>query len=270
MKNLLRCTIPAAIFFTIACNKTESSAPLQSSSVDDISGLSNNLVAWYTFNGDILDHSNYGNNIDFNNATPTAGRSGVANTAYYFDGATSYMTVPGSAESLSPKHQITLAAVIKPMGFYEGECHANRIIDKGDDDTPGAYYLSFDDAAYYNYDQCDKPVIDTAENFYGVFGNAPNNVSARDKDYLKVNKWYTIVFTVDSNKVGRLYVNNVLKATQPNTAAHFSSNPLDLYIGRMIRSDYPFWFHGIIDEIRIYNKALDVNGVAGLTQDMAK
>ncbi len=36
----------------------------------------------------------------------------------------------------------------------------------------------------------------------------------------------------------------------------FTANTNDLFIGRLDASQYPFWFNGVIDEIRIYERAL--------------
>src|SRR5947209_3873632 len=152
-----------------SCTKTDVS--IQSASADNsLATVSKNaLVAWYTFNGDILDHSDYGNNIDFNSATATAGKDGTPNTAYYFDGNSSYMTAPNSTSIDNLKHGITMAVVINPLGFYQGQYHSNRILQKGyNDQSYGVYYLGFDD--YLSGDNSGD-VVDSLETFYGVYGN---------------------------------------------------------------------------------------------------
>ena len=118
------------------------------------------LVAWYPFHhGQLVDKSGKGNRIVFCSATPVASRLGQNSGAYYFDGVSSYMKVRNSP-SLNPTTAITLAALVKPMGFYQGKCHGNRILTKGydDDHTNGRYLLGFDDQAFYKYEGCDKPV----------------------------------------------------------------------------------------------------------------
>ena len=101
-----------------SCKKDSNSiSNLHSSSVDEQTETST-LVGWYTFNGDVLDHSGNNNNIKTNTALPTKGRKGIDSTAYYFDGLRSYMTIANSA-SLNPNN-ITLIASVKPNGFYQG------------------------------------------------------------------------------------------------------------------------------------------------------
>src|SRR5436305_5231282 len=101
------------LFFTFSSCKKESNNAINKSDASDLSNsvinLRDNLVAWYTFNGDDLDHSGNNNNVDVNTATPAKGIWGKNNTAYYFNGINAYMTIPDSA-SLNPEKQITLAA----------------------------------------------------------------------------------------------------------------------------------------------------------------
>ena len=259
-----------ALTLAASCSK-EINSSAKSSSTDNSSGLvtRTSLVAWYTFNGDVLDHSIYGNNVAFNSATATAGKDGDENTAYYFDGSTGYMKVPNSA-TLNGKHGITLAAVVNPLGFYKGEYHSNRILQKGfQDQSNGAYFLGFDDYASGNNT---GDVADSLETFYGTYGdNQYNSIGVRDEsDFIKKNRWYTIVFTVDTNRVGKLYINGELKGTASNSNSDFTPNSDDLVIGKTLNAQYPYWFHGIIDEIRIYNRAYDQNAVGEISRQMNK
>jgi len=90
--------------------------------------VDSSLVAWYPFHrGQLVDKSGYGNRIVFCSAAPVASRSGGDSGAYYFDGTSSYMMVKNSS-SLNPTQSITLAVLLKPMGFYQGKCHANRVL----------------------------------------------------------------------------------------------------------------------------------------------
>src|SRR5215469_2698313 len=101
----------------ISCKKDNAdlTAATKSQSADDAvadssSSLNNGLIAWYTFNGDVLDHSGHNNNVIFNSAKPTKGKSGLPKTAYSFDGVSSYMQVANS-KSLSPL-KISLYALV--------------------------------------------------------------------------------------------------------------------------------------------------------------
>lgn len=226
-----------------------------------------NLVAWYKFNGDTKDYSKYHNDVIFNNAKPVPGRNGTDNNAYYFNGFSSYMEVKNSP-SLNPTHGITLAAVIRPMGFYQGECHYNRIMQKSFDDfTDGRMELGFSDQPYYNYEGCDAVVSEDHETFYGSYGNGSNATGASaTSDYINADRWYTLVYTFDGT-TSNLYINNVLRATS-TTPTTFTPNSDDLLIGKTLNPDFPYWFTGVIDAIRIYNVALSSPQVHSLFNNL--
>src|SRR5262249_49374028 len=130
------------------------------------------LVAYYNFNGGNLnDSSGYHNDITFNNATPTADRNGVPNNAYLFDGASTYMEVANSA-SLNPQ-QITLYAIFKVNGFYQGHDHDNFLFVKDWDGSTGTYLLEYSD-----YVLSSDPPDSTHEWFLGGYGNNNNTTGA--------------------------------------------------------------------------------------------
>ncbi len=252
----------SVIILACSCNKTATTTNSLQSSSEENTIIKTSLVAWYTFDGDILDHSSYGNNVSFNSATPATGKDGSPNSAYYFDGSSGYMVVPNSA-SLNGQHGITLAATVNVAGFYRGQYHSNRILQKGfQDQSDGVYFLGFDD--YLSGDNTGS-VADSLETFYGTYGdNQFNSIGVRDTssaDFIRKNRWYTIVYTVDTNKVGKLYINGELKGTDYNANSDFSPNTDDLIIGKTLNPQYPYWFHGVIDEIRIYNRAFDASEV---------
>lgn len=252
----------------ISCKKDELNAPAPVGTVSmdaaaTDSSLAKGMVAWYTFNGDILDHSGNNNNVIFNSAKPAKGKAGLAKTAYVFDGTTSYMMANNSASLNSGK--ITLYALIKPTGFYQGKCHSNRIITKGNTDLDnGRYSLGFDDQPYYNYTGCDVPEVKTKfENFYGSFGNGPFITGATDiYNYIKTNQWYSLVYTYDGT-YSTLYINGVIVRKVAQSAA-FTPNTTPLFIGRAGDTNYPYFFKGVIDEIRIYKRALNANEILRL------
>jgi len=256
---LLKLSLPVLIIFLIinSCTKESSSNPAESISsqhVDNDSAITNGLVAWYTFeNGSLQDKSGKGNNIIFNNATPVADRNGHAKGAYRFNGINDYMRVPNSS-SLSITDRITLFAIVKVNGFYSGECHGNRIFQKGyDDNTSGNYFLGFDDDYYYNNTNCYNPVDPNHESFIGHFGNnlIDKSFGIDTTNYIKTKRWYTIAFTYNGF-VGRLYVNGKLKYSDKKTIT-IKPNTDDLFIGTTNINDikFPYWFNGVIDEIRI-------------------
>jgi hypothetical protein len=53
-------------------------------------------------------------------------------------------------------------------------------------------------------------------------------------------------------------------------AATFTPNASPLRIGKTGRADYPFWFNGVIDEIRVYNIALTASQVSKVDSELGQ
>jgi hypothetical protein len=240
---------------------------------DTIYTLTDGMVAYYNFNGGNLnDSSGNNNNITFNNALPAADRFGVSNNAYLFDGVSSYMRVPNSA-SLNPSTGITIFAIVKVNGFYQGSCHINQIVGKGaPDDVQGYYALRFDDAGLMDGSGCYVAPDITKEFFYGSYGdNVPNGAATGALNdsfpFIHPGEWANVAFTYDGT-VSRVYLNGALLATYTKSVS-FTPNTQDLYIGETESSIFPYYFKGIIDEIRIYNKPIPENRI-GILNSLSK
>src|SRR5690242_20539738 len=95
--------------------------------------LNAGLMAYYPFNGNAHDESGNGNDPIFNNATLTSDRLGNANSAYSFNGIDNYIRIPNST-SLNMSNKISICAWVKVAGFYQGKCHGNNIVMKGNQD----------------------------------------------------------------------------------------------------------------------------------------
>lgn len=229
--------------------------------VDSVHDITTGLVAYYNFNnGSLKDSSGFGNHITFNNATATADRFGNAGNAYLFNGNSSYMRVANSA-TLSPDN-ITIHAIVKINAFYPGPCHVSQILGKGSpDNINGIYTVRFSDYAA----NCSDPIDSTHEYLAAGFGDGTVQTTATakaDTMYVKKATWYTLTYTYNG-LTAKLYINGVLKASS-NTTASFTDNTHDLFIGKCEDSVFPYWFSGVIDEVRIYNRALPQGAVKQL------
>jgi hypothetical protein len=229
---------------------------------DSLIGVKTGLIGWYTFtNGSLLDSSGKNNTIVFNNAVKTTDRDGRANNAYLFDGATSYMQITNSA-SLNSASSLTLAVTLKVNGFYKGTCAGNEVIGKGPTETANGLYIM----RFGSISGCSSTVDTTKEYFQAGYGNninAGNGVTVNaDSVFIKTGQWYNVVFTYDGYEC-RYYINGVLKKISLQTAV-FTANSNDVFIGKFESTTYPYYFNGVIDEVRIYNKALSADDVRRL------
>ncbi|HEU5053753.1 MAG TPA: LamG domain-containing protein [Hanamia sp.] len=230
---------------------------------DSIYDLKNGLVAYYSFqNGSLSDSSVYHNDIVFNSATKASDRFGKTNNAYLFNGTSDYMTVKNN-ESLNPDN-ITIYAIVYINGFYHGTCDGNQIVSKGYPyDSQGFYDLAFIDPN----DNCTGSANTSNEVFAGGYGdNIPSGTQAGALSDTRVatGKWYHVAFTYDG-LTAKMYIDGKLENSQEKRVS-MTDNSNDLFIGKHENPPYPYYFNGILDELRIYNRALSAYEINQLTK----
>jgi hypothetical protein len=196
------------------------------------------LVAAYSFNegsgATAADVSGNGNTGTIVGATWTS--EGQYDAALSFDGAGD-MVVVNSSSSLNLSAGMTLEAWVYPTA---SAARWRDVVYKDKD----VYYLEA--SSYQN-----------APAGGGSFATGPTYGASA----LPINTWTHLAVTYDRTTV-RLYVNGVQVASRAQSGAiGTSSNPL--FIGG--DSTYGQYFQGLIDEVRIYNRALSATEIA---QDM--
>ncbi len=221
------------------------------------------LVGRWTFNGDANDVSGNGLNGIVRGATLTAGINGLPNTAYLFNGTSDYITVPYNSLMNTKIH--SFCALLKPMGFYPYNSQGNSVIWRGDDISGTfSYQLEFFDNAYDNSDLIYSPTQDV---FAGWTGSTTSRTPQTDWYYTPTvdsGLWYAVVLTYDGNST-KIYVNSVLMDSFYNTCTYTSSTD-SLNFGKSEdRPSYEFWFNGVLDEIRFYNRVLSPSEVGMFT-----
>lgn len=206
----------------------------------------NGLVAWYPFNGNADDLSGNGNHGTVNGTVSmTTNRNGIQNSAYSFHGlATEFINVKNSA-SLQLQNNISLSAWI----FMDGGFYNPRIIDIG------------------NYGMFVEGKSNISRSINCGFGNGIGGVGI-GKSYgtttitIPALEWHHVVFTVNSDAVGKLYIDGQLVATKTGTS-FTATYPTDLNIGRMNHSAFDAW-GGKLDDIGIWNRALSQEEVTSV------
>ena len=200
------------------------------------------LVSAYSFNEGsgttATDLSGNGNNGAISNATWTG--SGKYGSALMFNGTTAQITINDSA-SLHLTTGFTLEAWVNPTAVSSAW---RDVIYKGDDN----YYLEATTTAG------------------GVPGIGQTVGSSHAETFglttLPLNTWTHLAATYDG-AVQRLYVNGTEVANRAQTGSIVTSlNPLQIGGDSL----YGQYFSGMIDEIRVYNVALNA---AGIQADMA-
>lgn len=220
--------------------------------------ITTGLALHYQFNSQVTDISGNNNHPVFNNTIFTADRFGNATSAVHFNGTSSYIQVP-NAPSLNFKNTVTLSAWVRPTGFYYDICHASSILNKGTADYfPGNYALRFDDALFTEGKGCSGDKLkDSLHMNFRATGTPLKSYGP----FIEKNKWYHVVYTNDGS-TGTLYVDCDIKYTVPFKETFVNND--DLFLGKTNDDFFPFWFNGDLDDVRIYNRALNKTEVAEL------
>ena len=192
----------------------------------------NGLVAYYPFTGNANDQSGNANNGSVNGATLTTDRFGNSNSAFYFNGSSNILV---NNSSLLQIEDWSLSAWYKTTGPLTG---TGRITTKSL--VGGTNYLC---------------AMMSADTMNGSAWNGSSQIYTHDNTNTANDIWHHVVYTRNTTtNIYNMYIDNVLKSTV-NDAFGNLSNTANLFIGSShINSQY--WF-GSLDDIRIYNRAID-------------
>jgi multidrug transporter EmrE-like cation transporter len=206
------------------------------------------LVAYFPFNGNASDASGNGNSGTVYGATLTNDRYSVPNSAYFFDGASSYILVSNSP-SLSLTN-ITISLWVKPAPGFTVPCYFLQKHEAYDNDD-GSWWLGIHDA-------------------HLAFQATPyfDEITA-SLSLPSINQWTQCVFTYD-NPSGNwaFYLNGRLDSSGTRT---FNLQPTTwpLLLGAELQPDgvsLNYFYYGAMNDIRIYNHALSGTEVQRLYQ----
>ncbi len=235
-------TIVASILFALSANAQ----------------LTNGLVAHWDFSGNANDATGNGHNGTTNNVTYTSGKIGGLNTAALFNGTSSFITVPNSTDwNLS---NYTIATMIKLNGFYTGTCQRSEVIQRGLGYASGSWALALFDNAF---DSSCTVTGDTSK-FVFIGEAGANNITMPHAPWqynptTRTGRWYCVVTTFDGTYV-RVYVDGMNVSTNRGNASlpiGTSNGAVTIGANRFGNyTQYPYWFNGAIDDLRLYNRVL--------------
>ena len=207
--------------------------------------LDEGLVAFYPFNGDALDMSGNNHNGTVYGATLTNDRFGMPNSAYFFNGSSDYISIEDHEDlrmsSVSLVAWITFISspfdlqniISKPLGNENNDSYVFWWMDGGinghvgSESSPGPFL-------YYDW----FPMLDD---------------------------WYFMVYTFNhESNTQKIYINGEEVASGiSETEISWDNHPV--LIGA--ESDYEtlqYFFFGNIDDILIYNRALNTEEIETL------
>jgi len=217
--------------------------------------LTTGLVAYYPFSGNAKDSTVNGYDGTVNGPILTVDRFGIVDSAYDFDGVDDYIQVPvlftGDQDPLT--YSVWIKLIWKEssnMNIY-GEINGNFVRNHFSIGLPAgeAGYLSF-------------------EQFYPSGENVQYDYNLKDQE----NQWVHLIVKKENDLVG-FYVNGQLIAELNHTETYSSGAPTIAAIGnRQYNSSWSYSgsayvFKGVIDDIRIYNRALSEAEITALYQE---
>ncbi|MEI8279781.1 MAG: LamG-like jellyroll fold domain-containing protein [Bacteroidota bacterium] len=224
---------------------------------------STGLVAHWDFNGSVNDVSGHAlNGINFG-AVATAGYNNIPNTAYQFNGTSSYIRVPNDT-LMNVGDSFSVCALVRLDTFYNTVCQGQFYIFRTDPSQTYTMGMAISDNAYDN--SCSTFTPDSNVFYTVAPGSAPADPLWKDTAIVK-HRWYCVVGTY-AHDTCKLYVNGALyKSVYWNSS--FSPYSGDLYIGKAIFTQYPYFFSGTIDDMRLYHRVLS-GSEANIYCDSAK
>ena len=193
----------------------------------------------------ISDLSGWGNNgtLYTNDGSTNKSVPGVVNNALSFDGVDDYVDC-GNDASLNITQEISIEAWFYPTFLPSPH---EFIIGKGTFNSNLPWFLT----------------VRQNEVSFMIFKNFPyvaGNYSSVDTSWTpKVNEWHhvvaTYIYITDGTSQLRIYIDGVLKGSNNIAVGPMASSPSSsINIGRDGSGNYRW--NGLIDEVRIYNRAL--------------
>ncbi len=214
--------------------------------------LSEGLVAYYPFNGHANDESGNGNDGVVHGATPVVDRLGNPNSAYSFDGQDDYVQAAADAATiLDSGSSLTVSLWVKMFDVSGGTDGTQRIV--GSELLNDGFLLQT-----YSVDSKLKMAAGTGT------GNAQYSAGIP----IEVDRWYHVAMTFDEGtERWEMSVDGDLRDTIQQQDWGWSAGTRQLIIGGDDNDTgvgVNCFVHGIIDEVRIYSRALEAPEIAVL------
>ncbi len=209
--------------------------------------LTNGLVSYYTFEGNADDV------VGTNNATGvgvilTNGVTGAPNSAYYFNGASSYLTA-----SFTPttNNAFTWSLWINPATNQESYPLSAAFFNQPQI-SPSFYLLSNGSIAFQSYD----PTLSGEENAIENILTAPS--------LIPLNSWTMLTVTSDTNNLRTFFINGVAVTNKVSSSYGEEVDNLLFGIDRLQRDE--FSLYGSLDDVAMYDRPLSSSEVSDLYQ----
>lgn len=212
----------------------------------------NGLVGWWPFNGNANDESGNGNNGTVNGATLTMNRFGAANSAFHFDGASSFIDIP-NLNSISYK-PITYNLWINLSSYNTLNYPLGG----------GMLLVGRDWSGYYDIGCLmiwDYPQVGINNELSYYIGQSNANSSFTPQ----LNQWTNITMTISSQDTIKFYINGVLSSTQYYPTNSNVNGPFRIGAGaEPMPTAGRYFYNGVLDDVGVWNRTLTQQEITDL------
>lgn len=222
------------------------------------------LIGKWMFNGNVNDESGL-NTTTNSGATMTTDRFGKANKAMYFNGSTNFIEITPNP-LISSLNDFTISLWVKNEGWQGQSSDKQYIFDgHGGNKTDAGNYLR--EGVFVILDRyADSTALTTGilfsqYNYSDIFLKKINKASSENF----YSKWHNIVYTRKGVSVKTYIDNKLYQSSIGTTKDQVLNMQHPWYIGAFCGNN-PYYnvsgtpvnymFHGSIDNLRIYNRAL--------------
>ena len=218
--------------------------------------INSGLVANYPFSGNANDTGPFLNNGIVHGATLTTDRFGTPNSAYHFDGLDDYIDVDADSNLSASNYQLSISLWVKIESFDTSPNKKAYILQKSVNDG-----YSSDWGVMY-YDKDNNPAIEQLRfcgPLFTPWGDGGGTITVTgywSTTVPTLNTWYHIIINHDLNNAQEIFINGVSESIGGNggNSTSFWQNTANLIIGKA--ADDSSHFHGVIDDVKIYNRIL--------------
>ena len=202
----------------------------------------NGLIAWYPFTGNTLDSSGNNNHGTNNGATLTTDRFGKANGAYSFNGSSNYVGINNTLGNFN-NSDFTVSS------WYFSTAASNGIIFGKRNDCSNGHFFTFGSTGF----EIDESALPFNSKKYIAGGYSQKN-----------NSWVNLLFVRTGKRLQVINNTNIVYDTILPYLDSISNADISS-IGTRFCSNVPNQlFNGKLDDIRIYNRALNSSEIQAL------
>jgi hypothetical protein len=227
----------------------------------------NGLVGWWPFNGNANDVSGNGNNGTVNGATQTIDRFGQTNHSYYFNGTNfNHIEVLNNPNnSLNLTNNLTISCWFQSDSMYTESGTVRSILMKTGDGVGAQNGYVF---GLWGGVPGTGPTVGMVHFAAQPYNNGSSFPGANG--FVNIKTWYHLAVTyTDSDSTLKYYLNgNLIDTKRLNFNIGNNSNPLWIGSSQSIYSTKKT-FHGKIDDIGIWNRALSQDEISVLHKSCA-